>query len=140
MSPLVALEVRRALQSPALFEFLKQDHLAFWNYVQDDQPKPLSAVLITDTGKFRGTSNACRLGPCNIPELVDAHRLALLDHVIATIDRFIFPDGNESAVSLFPPKKFNQLLTAGLPSGSATSHVTSVFVTILSAILWLLIR
>ena len=97
-SPLVALEVRRALQSPALFEFLKQDHLAFWNYVQGDLPKPLAAILITDTGKFRGMSNACRIGPCDIPQMVDAHRLALLDHVIATINRFIFPDGNESTV------------------------------------------
>lgn len=42
--PMVQLEVRRLAASPALFEFLKQDHVAFWNHVT-----PLSAVLLTDT-------------------------------------------------------------------------------------------
>ncbi len=47
--PLMQLEIRRNSPSPALFEFLKQDHVAFWN----NQNEPLPAVLLTDTSEFR---------------------------------------------------------------------------------------
>lgn len=43
--PMVQLEIRRTAASPALFEFLKQDHVSFWNQEND----PLPAVLLTDT-------------------------------------------------------------------------------------------
>lgn len=42
--PMVQLEIRRMAASPALFEFLKQDHVAFWNH-----DVPLPAILLTDT-------------------------------------------------------------------------------------------
>ena len=45
--PLVQLEVRRLAPSPALFEFLQQDHVPFWNY----ENNPYPAVLLTDTGE-----------------------------------------------------------------------------------------
>lgn len=44
-SPLLTLEVRRSAASMAMFEFLKQDHVPFWNH----QPNPLPAILLTDT-------------------------------------------------------------------------------------------
>ena len=46
------LEIRREAASPALFEFLVQDHMPFWNYVNTNgSTSPLPAFLITDTGK-----------------------------------------------------------------------------------------
>ena len=45
--PLMQLEVRRNAASAALFEFLKQDHVPFWN----NGNEPLPAVLLTDTSK-----------------------------------------------------------------------------------------
>jgi len=48
--PLTALEIRREAASPALFEFIRQDHIAFWNYVSNGSANPLPAILITDTG------------------------------------------------------------------------------------------
>ena len=49
--PLTPLEIRREAASPALFEFIRQDHIAFWNYVSNGSANPLPAILITDTGK-----------------------------------------------------------------------------------------
>lgn len=46
--PLYQLEIRRTAASPALFEFLKQDHVPFWNF----ENNPLSAVLLTDTSTY----------------------------------------------------------------------------------------
>ena len=44
--PLMELDIRREFPSPALLEFIRQDHVAFWNSQND----PLPAILITDTG------------------------------------------------------------------------------------------
>ena len=49
--PLKTLEIRRENASPALFEFLFQDHVTFWNFVNNGTPQPLPAILVTDTGK-----------------------------------------------------------------------------------------
>ena len=50
--PLIQLEIQREAASPALFEFLVQDHTPFWNYVNNDSRYHfLPAILLTDTGK-----------------------------------------------------------------------------------------
>jgi len=49
--PLIELTIRRESSSPALIEFLRQDHVAFWNHKSNDVNDPLPAVLITDTGR-----------------------------------------------------------------------------------------
>ena len=54
---LIQLEIQREAASPALFEFLLQDHTPFWNYVNNDSSYPLPAILITDTGKFYKSSD-----------------------------------------------------------------------------------
>lgn len=46
--PLIQLEIRRTAASPALFEFLKQDHVPFWNHNNN----PLPAILLTDTSAY----------------------------------------------------------------------------------------
>ena len=48
--PLIQLEIEREAASPALFEFLLQDHTPFWHYVKNGSSFPLPAILITDTG------------------------------------------------------------------------------------------
>jgi hypothetical protein len=49
--PLIELKVRRETPSPAVFEFLRQDHVTFWNHrFKNGSHYPLSALLITDTG------------------------------------------------------------------------------------------
>ena len=48
--PLVPMGVNTMLSSPALHEFLKQDHLAFWNHFDGDQHQALHAILLTDIG------------------------------------------------------------------------------------------
>jgi hypothetical protein len=40
-------------------------------------------------GKFRGMSRTCQSDSCDVAELVNPNRLALLDHVVMTIDQFI---------------------------------------------------
>ena len=49
---LIQLEIQREAASPALFEFLVQDHTPFWNYVNNDSRYHfLPAILLTDTCK-----------------------------------------------------------------------------------------
>jgi len=48
--PLKTLEIQRENASPALFEFLLQDHVTFWNLIYNGTAQPLPAILITDTG------------------------------------------------------------------------------------------
>ena len=46
--PLVTLEVRTP-GTPALFEFIRQDHVPFWNYhvTPNAEATPLPAILLT---------------------------------------------------------------------------------------------
>ena len=45
------LKIRFEAASPALFEFLLQDHMPFWNFMNNGSASPLPAILITDTGR-----------------------------------------------------------------------------------------
>ena len=47
---LMELDIRRESSSRAVIEFLRQDHIAFWNHKSNGVNDPLPAVLITDTG------------------------------------------------------------------------------------------
>lgn len=48
--PLRTLEIKNEAASPALFEFLIQDHVTFWNYKKNGSSLPLPAILVTDSG------------------------------------------------------------------------------------------
>lgn len=91
--PLLTLEIRRAAASMAAFEFLKHDHVTFWNH----QPNPLPAVLLTDTSKWRGIQRKCEITICNTTHFITQERLELLDQVVVTLDKFVSKsqlDGN----------------------------------------------
>lgn len=95
--PLITLEIRRDVPSPALFEFLRQDHIPFWNYAVGSQEAPLPAILVTDTGKWRGIQRVCgggdgSAGPeilCQPSSLLTQERMDMLDHVVLTLDQFV---------------------------------------------------
>lgn len=59
--PLISLEIRRNSPSQALSEFLRQDHVAFWNFevATGTDLLPLQAILLTDTGRQRDVANNC---------------------------------------------------------------------------------
>lgn len=49
--PLRMLEIRLEAASAALFEFYRQDHVTFWDYMNiNGTANPLPAILLTDTG------------------------------------------------------------------------------------------
>ena len=49
--PLMELVIRREMNSPAILEFIRQDHVSFWNHkLANGTHLPLPAILITDTG------------------------------------------------------------------------------------------
>lgn len=104
------MEITRNAPSPALFEFIKQDHAAFWN----NPDHPLQAVLLTDTGilhfqtdfsnvqginckynqtlspgKWRGIARTCEMNVCNATNFLTMERLLMLDHVVVTLDRYV---------------------------------------------------
>ncbi|KZS20474.1 Uncharacterized protein APZ42_012860 [Daphnia magna] len=114
--PLIQLEIRRTAASPALFEFLKQDHVPFWNHNNN----PLSAVLLTDTSKWRGIQRMCGLEVCNSTSLLTVDRLNMLDQVVVTLDRFIsISHLNDSAA---------------IETGSGTSTYASLSATFLTVL------
>lgn len=95
--PLITLEIRRNSPTPALFEFIRQDHIAFWNYATSSQEEsPLPAVLFTDTGKWRGIQRMCPAPTeaaqqivCPVESLLTPDRLDLLDQIVLTLDRYV---------------------------------------------------
>jgi len=53
----------------ANLNFLRSDHARFWYMNDTDVPTTLKAVLITDTGPYRGNMRICYHAPCDSPEL-----------------------------------------------------------------------
>ena len=47
---LTQINIQQESASPASFEFIRQDHVAFWNHKFNGSHHPLPAILITDTG------------------------------------------------------------------------------------------
>ena len=56
---------------------------------QAGQLRPLPAILLTDTAKWRATRRPSGPGACDSAVAVDADQLKLIDHVVATTHRFI---------------------------------------------------
>ena len=49
--PLVGLKIKRKSASLAVFEFIRQDHIAFWDHKFNGSQQSLPAILITDSGR-----------------------------------------------------------------------------------------
>ncbi|XP_053647058.2 uncharacterized protein [Cherax quadricarinatus] len=73
------------------FDFLRSDHFRFW-YANHTMPSSnitvttIPAILLTDTGPFRGRMQECYHGPCDGPEMVqDLADLGLLTKVTQAV-------------------------------------------------------
>ncbi|KAK2712916.1 uncharacterized protein LOC136025116 isoform X2 [Artemia franciscana] len=84
--PLLDLEVVRVFGEQALVEFLKQDHMPFWNFYHNGVPSPLPAVLLSDTGIWRNIPK-CSTPSC--PELITIERLQFLDQTVTATSLLI---------------------------------------------------
>ena len=96
-------------------------------------------------GKFRGMSRTCQTDSCDVAELVNPLRLALLDHVVMTIDQFITKGQLAGKIVYFIQLisfKLTIFLTVVIvppQEGKAAGHVTNMAamtLTIITALLF----
>uniref|UniRef100_T1JYP9 Peptidase M28 domain-containing protein n=2 Tax=Tetranychus urticae TaxID=32264 RepID=T1JYP9_TETUR len=65
--------------------FMRSDHAAFWNHRNRDFLASLPAVLITDTGPFRGVQRACYHEFCDDKAQITTENLEFLKRIVDTL-------------------------------------------------------
>ncbi|XP_042231081.1 uncharacterized protein LOC121872395 [Homarus americanus] len=63
------------------FDFIRSDHIRFWYLNHTSYPLTIPAVLLTDTGPFRGHMRECYHGACDGPMDQNTMDLGLLEKV-----------------------------------------------------------
>ncbi|XP_053202925.1 uncharacterized protein YfbL-like [Panonychus citri] len=65
--------------------FMRSDHAAFWNHRNRDFSVSLPAVLLTDTGPFRGVQRACYHEFCDDKNQITNENLDFLKRIVDTL-------------------------------------------------------
>ncbi|CAG0898092.1 unnamed protein product [Darwinula stevensoni] len=92
--------VKRGNANPSdgLLEFLRQDHLPFWHQILSSSSRRYPAVLLTDTGRWRGKGSACRTPNCDpVEDFLTPGRLGMLKQTVKAFARLASQGGCASA-------------------------------------------